>query len=560
MIKPVIFCILFIFSGFTTYAQLSKTVECTAGNLSSLISTAEISKITSLTVKGTMDARDFYTIRFKMTLLSDIDLSEVTVEAYTGTEANPGQFNIAYPANEIPKEAFIYRYKLKSVILPSSVTSIGSKAFYDCQILTSIKLPSSLLTIGVSAFEQCYALPLIEIPASVTKISSQAFDSCYELGYITIPNSVSSIGYKAFANCGVINLRLPSSLTKIENGTFSFCTKMKSIYIPPSVTSIGSDAFEYCYNLTSIYIPSAVTSIGRSAFSNCGFSSVNIPNSVTFLDENVFYECMKLTSVNIPTSLTSLSYSLFEGCRQLTSLTIPSTITSLNFSALNECFGLTSLYCLSVNPPPAIGSPTIEIPYTTCTLFVPKGSKEAYSSTYPWNDFKNIVEIDGLYLSTHTARVPSNGGTVKVDVICSNEWSVTSDADWLIKTKEAGRIHISIPSNPTGVKRSGILTVSSAGLADQTITITQDAGITAIDETENPEIVIFPNPATTMLYIKGINHDVKVSVFDLYGKMVIQKNCIDHLIDISDLCNGIYTIRIADKNTLYSKKFVKQSH
>lgn len=560
MIKPFIFFLFFILSGITINAQVSKTVECTAGGLSSLLTPTEKSTITNLTVKGIIDARDFYTMRSLMTTLNDINLSEATVIGYTGNEGTAGAYNYVYAANEIPNEGFKSRYKLQSITLPLSVTSIGSQAFGNCTNLKSVTLAPSLTSIGVSAFEGCNNLTFIEIPASVKSIPNKAFKSCINLNNLTIPPTVTSIGFEAFAYSGLTTLKLPPLLTTIVSGTFANCTKLKSITIPPSVTTIEDNAFEYCQALTSVNIPASVTYIGAFAFSNCALTSINIPNSVTFLGINAFYECGGLTAANIPSSLTQLLKYTFEGCGQLTSLTIPSSVTKIEFSALDECMQLSSIYCLSVNPTSAIEAPTAEIPYTTCTLYVPKGSKNAYSTTYPWKNFKNIVEIDGLYLSANTARVPSNGGNVKVDVMCSNEWSATSDADWLIQRKEAGKINISILSNPTGLKRSGVLTVSSAGAADQTITITQDAGITAIDKTENPSITIFPNPATTTLFINGIMQNSIISIYDLNGKMVLSTKKIDHSIDISRLANGIYTLRIADKNFHYSKKFVKQSY
>ena len=167
----------------------------------------------------------------------------------------------------------------------------------------------------------------IIIPDSVTTIGKRAFKDCERLKTIDIPESVTSIGKCAFLNCSRLpSIIIPSSVTSIEAFTFSQCYKLKSIEIPNSVTSIGAYAFETCHKLESIEIPKSVTYIGPGAFRGCiNLQSINIPKGVTAIKEETFFSCHKLTEVIIPDSITSIENDAFYGCESLTTINYTGT-------------------------------------------------------------------------------------------------------------------------------------------------------------------------------------------------------------------------------------------
>ena len=147
----------------------------------------------------------------------------------------------------------------------------------------------------------------------------------------------------------------------------------------------------------SITIPNSVTSIGNYAFADCtGLTSIIIPNSVTSIGDYAFYGCTGLTSIDIPNSVTSIGSGAFSGCTGLTSITIPSSVTSIGSGAFSGCTGLTDIYARRTNPEAYNCNPFefFDVSTSTCTLHVPKGSKEAYKAIVPWNRFENFVEED----------------------------------------------------------------------------------------------------------------------------------------------------------------------
>ena len=185
-----------------------------------------------------------------------------------------------------------------------------------------------------------------------------------------------------------------TSNDKLGDYAFSGCSGLTSLTIPSSVTSIGRGAFHGCWKLTSLTIPSGVTSIDSEAFRGCsGLTSLTIHSGVTSIGNYAFQDCSGLTSLTIPSGVTSIGEGVFYGCSGLTSLTIPSSVTEIGWGAFRGCSGLTSIYVYPENLP-ELG---IEI-FTgcdakNCTVYVPKGTYDAYKSS-EFGYFEKIVEFD----------------------------------------------------------------------------------------------------------------------------------------------------------------------
>ncbi len=249
--------------NFTT----SKSVNVTAGGLYTALTSTELNTVSNLTITGTIDARDFLTLRDYMPSLAILDLSGANIVAYSGT-AGTLYVDTTYPANEIPQNAFLNGNTSKSK------TS-----------LTTIMLPSSSVSIGKSAFQGCTGLNgAFSIPPSITSIGDNAFQNCSGFtGILTIPSTLTSIGGGVFQNCTGFtgSLIIPSSFTSLNSFDFANCTGITSLTIPSSVTSIYDNVFNNCSGLTSIYVNES-TPVDLSMSPNV-FLGVNYANCTLFV-------------------------------------------------------------------------------------------------------------------------------------------------------------------------------------------------------------------------------------------------------------------------------------
>lgn len=237
---------------------------------------------------------------------------------------------------------------IRKVVIPTSVTTIGVCAFFNCIYLESVSLPNSITNIEPAAFFGCTSLTSITIPNSVETIGALAFGLCTSLRYANIPASVSTIEdasrfeedfsyWPAYAFFGCSSLEridvdkdnkyytsisnnlyskdgktliqyaqgqkdnsftIPDHVENISMGAFTSCKALREVTLSPSMTKIEQFAFMHCHSLSAVNIPLSVTSIESDAFSNCySLTSITIPESVTFIGDDAFSGCYSLIEI-----------------------------------------------------------------------------------------------------------------------------------------------------------------------------------------------------------------------------------------------------------------------
>lgn len=499
-----------------TSENSTKTIEVTqygkfetsAGNLKTVLE-EQLSSITHLTLSGSIDARDFKTMRDEMPVLTEIDISNVKVESYTGTEGTITNYNWSYPENSIPNYAFsipstaLSKTRLKSIILPNSITSINDYAFYGCKNLHIESLPASVTTINDGAFLECSSTSDFTIPAATNHIGADAFNSFNGVIKVDSNNadysSLDGILYNKLQTrllqCPISktgSLSIPLTVTSIRNNAFLNCVGLTQVTIPSSVNSIESLGFMNCVGLSEITIPSSVISLGQRVFGgfkgsiNVVFDNPNYSSSDGVLynkEKTELIECPTSKSgvFIIPNSVKKVTEEAFHSCTDLSSMVIPQSVKSIGTFSFN-CKGLGSIYCYAVNPPAVKNSSTLafsEIDTLNCVLYVPLGAISSYRNNKQWTTFQDIREIPGygLYVSDNSLSVGISGGDLSMVLSSSENWTVSSNQPWVILSTNSGNpgrneIQLRILKNSL-TERKAIIKIEATGIEPQLIEVIQ---------------------------------------------------------------------------------------
>ena len=242
---------------------------------------------------------------------------------------------------------------LVNITFPDTLEYITDSCFFNCTGLTSIQLPKSLKSIGTEAFSNCQNLKNITFPDSVEYIGRLAFydtawynnqsdglvylnnwlltlkgDTIKQANTITVKNNTIGIAVNAFGN---------DEYYIYEQGDGAH---VSTINLPNSIKYINDNAFSKCRYLTKINIPDGVETL--RCFPHCNrLAEINIPDSVKTLGG--FYDTA-LTHITIPPNVTEIMLNAFLSCSSLKEVSIPVSVTKINDGAFDECTTLTDVY------------------------------------------------------------------------------------------------------------------------------------------------------------------------------------------------------------------------
>lgn len=202
---------------------------------------------------------------------------------------------------EYPRNYFYNRHLRKVTFSPNSeLITIGMGAFQGCTSLESIVIPSSVTTIGTEAFTYCMNLTDVKFQTytdgttkktHLTSLPRNCFYQCNSLQALDIPEGVTSIANYAIQDCWKLKqINLPNTLTTIGVHFLCRALSLKSFYIPASVTSIAGAFLHGCENLRNVYLLGDASVLGYASGSSHSFGNevttaspaVNGVNNCTF--------------------------------------------------------------------------------------------------------------------------------------------------------------------------------------------------------------------------------------------------------------------------------------
>lgn len=255
-------------------AQISKTVEISEpGTLGQLIPASERVQLTNLTINGNVNAKDFFLLRDSVPNLSILDISQVNIVEYTGTNGL-NTFLISFPPNEIPYSCFFKgsltesNTVLSSIKLPSSATSIGDMAFILCVNLNEMDLPAGISRIGQTALVGSSVK--FNVNSGNNYFSSQDGILYNKKGNILIHYPISQTG----------DIKVQQAIDTIAQFSFYGCSRIQSVELPYTVNFIGSMAFTNCFGLKSFKMN---TNCERIYYSTDIFSGDTLTTSTLYV-------------------------------------------------------------------------------------------------------------------------------------------------------------------------------------------------------------------------------------------------------------------------------------
>lgn len=454
-------------------------INSTPGGLKNAITAAnkDYTQVRNLKITGQINAKDFYFMRDSMLRLSALNLKEVRIKGWGKNEEYEENMD-----DQIPNSAFYFiqtvggSNSLNRIVLPDTLKSIGSNAFYGCKYLSgSLIIPEGVTEIKRGAFNGCIGLNgILSLPSTLKKLGNRGeddmgdegtdyyggvFQNCRNLtGNLILPDNLELIRGYCFSGCSGLygELRLPAKLKRMGNCAFSYCSGFSgSLSIPQGITALPSEAFHNCGFNGTLTLHDGITNIANDAFANCHFKgelhlpkslkvisenvfcnndfsgTLTLPSTLTHIGSNAFANNWRLMGVlDIPNEVESIGESAFSNCKMLEGIIFPESMETIRQGAFSDCFGITSIRCKGTMPAHIESGAFNGVAKDNFTLEVPESAISQYQAAPGWCDFKRIAAHHELVCRPSVACALSTEHKQKLVINAEGEWEVASKPDW----------------------------------------------------------------------------------------------------------------------------------
>ena len=170
------------------------------------------------------------------------------VVLYTSTTSSDiNTYNLGGFGNDVSIVSKTYASGIGTLVCDNDITTFGN-VFANVEELASIVIPGTVTTIGTEAFSNCTGLQDITLPESLTTIGNYAFNRCTGLTSLIIPKNVTDIG-KYGLNCpNMTSLTLLRSTEPVYGDQYALGSSTNDnlvIYVPSHLVDLYKDDYDY---------------------------------------------------------------------------------------------------------------------------------------------------------------------------------------------------------------------------------------------------------------------------------------------------------------------------
>lgn len=225
---------------------------------------------------------------------------------------------------------------LKTLKLPETLKEIDGQGIYNCPKLEEIEIPKSVSVIGGKLFSGCDSLRHITIGENLYKYYGQYFSDLIDKVEFTFSDDSETFCEENFYT---FKQSYDGSLSMILD-SYPF----EELIVPEGVQSLsetsGSKSF---INLKKVILPQSLNRISCT-FINSSLVEITIPDSVTSLPYDAFYNCTQLKKVILGKGITEIESSSFKQCSSLEEVIVSENMEYISDSAFKDSKNVKIIY------------------------------------------------------------------------------------------------------------------------------------------------------------------------------------------------------------------------
>lgn len=397
---------------------------------------------------------------------------------------------------------------------------------------------------------------------TVTSVDSRAFYECSKLITLELPATVTEIGNNAFFNCTALkHVKLPEALSKMDYSAFQCCSALESIELPPSLLTLNNATFSDCSGLREVTFTRQKT-ISSNAFRDCvSLASLELPQNLLKIDHHAFAGCQSLTTLTIPDGVTDVLSSAFQDCTGLTSVEFGKSLSTLDVNAFTGCTQLTDVYCSSPTPPSDVYSSAFN-GTPLARLHLPNEGIEAYHKQDLWKKFKSILPLQcttpSIVLNDQSLTFTSTTNLNYTDVCETFSYSIdVSDiSSGTIPQDEmdafgdlALTYDILVKATAEGCADSGELSAQLCWLGSDFLFGEEEVGnLTGIDAPVPSRRPVLATSRGGEITLNGLADGERAVLYDLSGRQMATATAVGGSAQFSTASGQIVVVRVGNSS------------